>query len=163
MEKAQAINIQRKLLALDRALQKAVDAIFEGVDKEQRRIWSDPLWNLSSRLHFEMLASIYAQYPELRPPPPRPTVSSHLRWKDVTLPKSVTEADLDAIIFAFLKPQRKKTAMVVGQAARHCEEHNLLINHETLAARIGALTESGRIESFGDLRMWGHSEIKLKD
>jgi Protein of unknown function len=157
----QAIKIRRHLLALERALRKVSAAIFE-LDKEERQI-REPLLDLLSRLHFEMLELIYAQHPELRPPPVPPTICSDLRWKDVTLPKSVSEADLDTIIFSILTSRRQKAAMVIGKAMTHCEEHNLPINDEIFGARIEVLAESGRIQGFGDLRLWGHSEVKLKD
>jgi hypothetical protein len=162
MDKMQAIKIRRHLLALERALLKVSAAIFE-LDKEERQILREPLLDLLSRLHFEMLELIYAQHPELRPPAVSPTISSDLRWKDVTLPKSVSEADLDAIIFSILTSRRQKAAMVIGKAMTHCREHNLPINDEIFGARIEVLAESGRIEGFGDLRLWGHSEVKLKD
>jgi hypothetical protein len=161
MDKMQAIKIRRHLLALERALLKVSAAIFE-LDKEERQI-REPLLDLLSRLHFEMLELIYAQHPELRPPPVPPTICSDLRWKDVTLPKSVSEADLDTIIFSILTSRRQKAAMVIGKAMTHCEEHNLPINDEIFGARIEVLAESGRIQGFGDLRLWGHSEVKLKD
>ncbi len=110
-----------------------------------------------------MLEFIYTQHPELRPPPVPPTINSDLRWKDVTLPKSVSVTDLDAIIFSILTSRRQKAAMVIGKAMTHCREHNLPINDEILGARIEALAESGRIEGFGDLRLWGASEVKLND
>ena len=157
----QAIKIRRHLLALERALLKVSAAIFE-LDKEERQI-REPLLDLLSRLHFEMLELIYAQHPELRPPPVPPTICSDLRWKDVTLPKSVSEADLDTIISSILTSRRQKAAMVIGKAMTHCEEHNLPINDEIFGARIEVLAESGRIQGFGDLRLWGHSEVKLKD
>lgn len=162
MDKMQAIKIRRHLLALERALLKAGAAIFE-LDKEEQRIFSYPLSDLGSRLQFEMLEFIYTQHPELRPPAVPPTISSDLRWKDVRLPKSVSEADLDAIIFSILTSRRQKAAMVIGKAMTHCREHNLPINDEIFGARIEVLAESGRIEGFGDLRLWGHSEVKLKD
>jgi hypothetical protein len=148
----QAIKIRRHLLALERALLKVSAAIFE-LDKEERQI-REPLLDLLSRLHFEMLELIYAQHPELRPPPVPPTICSDLRWKDVTLPKSVSEADLDTIISSILTSRRQKAAMVIGKAMTHCEEHNLPINDEIFGARIEALAESGRIQGFGDLRLW---------
>ena len=146
----QAIKIRRHLLALERALLKVSAAIFE-LDKEERQI-REPLLDLLSRLHFEMLELIYAQHPELRPPPVPPTICSDLRWKDVTLPKSVSEADLDTIIFSILTSRRQKAAMVIGRATNHCREHNLPINDEIFGARIEALGKLGRIEHFGDLR-----------
>jgi hypothetical protein len=32
-----------------------------------------------------------------------------------------------------------------------------------VAARLQVLAEAGRIEDFGDLRMWRFSEVRLKD
>jgi hypothetical protein len=162
MDKMQAKKIRRHLLALERAGHKARAAIFE-LDKEERQIFSKPLFDLEYRIHFEMLELVYTQHPELRPPPVPPTICSDLRWKDVTLPKSVSVADLDAIIFSILTSRRQKAARVIGIATNHCREHNLPINDEIFGARIEALGKLGRIEHFGDLRLWGHSEVKLKD
>ena len=53
--------------------------------------------------------------------------------------------------------------MVIGKAMTHCREHNLPINDEIFGAGIEVLAESGRIQGFGDLRLSGHSEVKLKD
>jgi hypothetical protein len=162
MDKTQAKKIRRRLFAIDNAIDKAVSAIFE-LNKEDRRIFIEPLGELQHHLHFKALKLVYAQYPELRPPPERPTISSDLRWKDVKLPKSVSEADLDTIIFSILTSRRQKAAMVIGRAVNHCEEHGLPIGAKIFGARIEELAESGRIEAFGDLRLWGHSEVKLND
>jgi len=162
MDKTQAKEIRRHLLAIERSLRKARAAIFE-LDKEERQKFSEPLGDLEYRLYFDMLGLIYAQHPELRPPPEPPTISSDLRWKDVKLPKSASEADLDAIIFSILTSRQQKAARVIGTAMKHCREHNLPINDEIFGARIEALAESGRIQGFGDLRCWGHSEVKLND
>jgi hypothetical protein len=162
MDKTQAINVRRQLRALGRALDKATSAFFE-LDKEERKILYEPIQDFAIHLHFAMLNFVYAQHPELRPPDQAPTISSDLRWKDVKLPKSVSKADLDAIIFSVLTSRRQKAAMVIGKAMTHCREHSLPIDDEILGARIEALAESGRIEAFGDLRLWGHSEVKLKD
>ena len=53
--------------------------------------------------------------------------------------------------------------MVLGQALDRCKELGLSLSHEILAARLQALAEAGRIEDVGDLRMWGFSEVRLKD
>ena len=161
MDKTQAIKIRRQLRALERALLKAGAAIYE-LDKEEQQTLMKPLFDLEYRLHFEMLDCVYTQHPELRPPVP-PTICSDLRWKDVKLPKTVSKADLDAIIFSVLTSRRQKAAMVIRKAMEHCREHNLPINDEILGARIEALGKSGRIQGFGDLRLWGHSEVKLND
>jgi hypothetical protein len=162
MDKIQAIKIKRQLRALGRALDKATLAASE-LDKEERKIFYEPIQDFAIHLHFEMLNFVYSQHPELRPPPEPPTISSDLDWKDVTLPKSVSEADLDAIIFSFLRSRQRKTALVVGQAATYCQEHNLPVSDEMIGARIEALAESGRIQGFGNLRLWRHSEVKLND
>ncbi len=43
-----------------------------------------------------------------------PSVTSTLRWEDVTLPASITVEEVDRLLFAELRPQWRKTAMVVG-------------------------------------------------
>jgi len=92
-----------------------------------------------------------------------PAISSMLRWEEVSLPESISEADLDQIIFSVMTSRLQKTAMVVGKAAERCKELDLPINAEILGARIGALAESDRIDGAGDLRKWRHSEVRLKD
>jgi Protein of unknown function len=91
-----------------------------------------------------------------------PAISSSLTWDQVSLPPSVTEADLDGIIFSVLKPQWQKTAMTVVRAMKRCEERGLPIGDEAIAARLQALADSDRIEGIGDLRYWRHSEVRLK-
>jgi hypothetical protein len=61
-----------------------------------------------------------------------------------------------------LKPRAQKTAMVVAKALERCMERAFPVNGEELAARIHALAESDRIEHVGDIRMWRHSEVRLK-
>ena len=89
-----------------------------------------------------------------------PGISSELRWQDVTLPRSTSEADLDAIIFSMLTLRLQKTAMVVGNAVAFCKQRGLPIDAEIIGARIRALAEAGRIESAGDLSYWRHSEVR---
>jgi hypothetical protein len=93
----------------------------------------------------------------------RMTVSSNLRWQDVTLPASVSEHDLDMIITSALASRWQKTAMVIGTALSRCREQGLHVEDEILGARIQALAESNRIEGTGDLRAWRHSEVRLKN
>jgi hypothetical protein len=145
-------KLRRHLRALGRALDKAILATFE-LDKEDRKILYEPIQDFAIHLHFEMLNFVYAQHPELRPPPRAPTIYSDLRWQDVTLPKSVSEADLDAIIFSFLTSRRQKAARVIGDATRHCHEHNLPVSDKVFGARIEALAELGRIQGFGEVKL----------
>jgi hypothetical protein len=65
--------------------------------EEDREVFSDPIVHLDMVLHNEALRVIYARYPELQPiPADFDEISSDLRWEEVTLPPSVSEADLDA-------------------------------------------------------------------
>ena len=92
-----------------------------------------------------------------------PVISSTLRWEDVSLPASISAADLDQIIFSVMTSRLQKTAMVIVKALERCKELDLPINAEIVGARLGALDESGRIEGAGDLRKWRYSEVRLKD
>lgn len=92
-----------------------------------------------------------------------PAISSTLRWEEVSLPPSISEADLDQIIFSVMTSRLLKTARVISDAVARCKELGLPIDVEILSARIGALAEAGRIEGAGDLRKWRHSEVRLKD
>jgi hypothetical protein len=90
-------------------------------------------------------------------------IDSDLRWEDVTLPASVSEADLDTIIFSVLTSGLQKTAMVIAKATKRCGERALPVSAEIIGARIQALVEADRIGSTGDLRKWRYSEVRLQD
>ena len=92
-----------------------------------------------------------------------PVISSTLRWEDVSLPASISEADLDQIIVSVMTSRLQKTGMVIVKALQRCKELDLPINAEIVGARLGALAESGRLESAGDLRKRRYSEVRLKD
>ena len=92
-----------------------------------------------------------------------PVISSTLRWEDVSLPASMSEADLDQIILSAMTSRLRKTAMVIVKALERCKELDLPIDAEVIGARLGALAESDRIEGAGDLRKWRHGEVRLED
>jgi Protein of unknown function len=98
-----------------------------------------------------------------RPLQEETAIDSDLRWEDVTLPASVSETDLDAIIFSALMPRLQKTAMVIANAMNRCDERALSLGAEIIGARIRALAEAWRIEHAGDLRRWRYSEVRLQD
>ena len=75
----------------------------------------------------------------------------------------MTEVQLDEIIFSLLSPRWRKTAAIAFLAAEHCEKVGLPITGEVIAARLKVLSDTDRIEGIGDLRMWRHSEVRLKD
>jgi len=101
-------------------------------------------------------------HPELAPPGDPPRISSKLRWDQVSLPESVSEADIDAIILSALTTRLQKTAKVIGKAVERCRELGLPISDEMLGARLQVLVKSDRMESAGDTRKWCHSEVRLK-
>jgi hypothetical protein len=93
---------------------------------------------------------------------PEERVCSALRWCDVSLPQSVTAAELDSLIFAELAPRRLKVARIVGRVHQSFESRSVPLSMEIIAARVRELAESGKIESAGNLTMWRHSEVRLK-
>ena len=164
MDRAQAIRIQKHLLDANLAMEDAGTAI-AGLGKEERLKFDRLLIEVIADLQQKLLAPIHDQYPDLEPPEldeQVPAISSELRWDQVSLEPSVTEADLDGMIFSFLSPRWKKTVMVVMQVTMRCKELALPISDEVVAARLLVLADTHRIEGIGDLRMWGHSEVRLK-
>jgi hypothetical protein len=160
MNKAQATNIQKHLLEAAAAISHATAAI--SALGEERKVFARPLGEISFALHFELLGAVYNQYPELKPPEELPEISSLLRWDEVILPSSVSDADVDAILLSCLKRQWRKTAKIIDDASKQSQELALPISVEVFGARLIALAEACRIESQGDLRKWGHSEVRLK-
>jgi hypothetical protein len=165
MNRERAVRINKHLLDAYGAMDLARMAI-AGLGKEERLKFDAALRGAVAAFQQKLLAPIYEQYPDLEPPAADekiPTVNSRLKWSRVRLPPAITEADLDGIIFSILTPHWKKTAMAVILVARRFEELALPISGEVIAARLRALADSDRIEGIGDLRMWGHSEVRLKD
>lgn len=158
MDREQAAEVKRHLVSAARALDRASDAMSKAGKAEEEFI--EPLCAAYYSLHCKLLWKLYAEHPELEPPDP-PRISSTLRWQDVSLPDPISEAYLDALIFAVLKPTSQKTVRVIGRAFMRSEAQMNPIDHEIIAARIVALAEAGRIESYGDPRMWRHSEVRL--
>jgi hypothetical protein len=121
------------------------------------------LRDLVTKLNSELLQAMFQRFPGLVPFDEFPEISSSLRWEEVSLPDSISEAGLDQLIFSVMTSRLQKTAMIIARAMKRCEELDLAISEEILGARIGALAESDRIDGAGDLRKWRHSEVRLKD
>ena len=150
-------------IALDRAR-----TALAGLDKEERIKLGGILADIFVALHSDLLPAIHEQHPDLAPPPKEEQreaarIDSALRWEDVRLPSSLSESDIDAILFSNMGPHWKKVAMVVGGSLDRCKELGIEMSAEMLAARIQALAEAERIKDIGDLRRWRFSEIRLKD
>jgi Protein of unknown function len=88
-------------------------------------------------------------------------ICSTLTWKDVVLPLSVSEADLDALIFGETDKCWLKVARIVGNVFQTLDTRCVRLPMDTIAARIAKLVEVGRLESQGNLTMWRHSEVRL--
>ena len=161
MDLRQATNISKHLHDAADAIDRA-SAVILALEQQDRAALADPLAEIVSALHFQLLRAVYDRYPDLRPPADEePVIDSILRWENVVLPASVSEANLDQLIFSALDPNWRKTARVVGNLVIRCEALAWPIDAEMLAARVQALAEAGRIESAGDLRAWRHSEVRL--
>ena len=161
MDRDRAAEIQKHLLKASDALDRATEAMFK-LDKDERKVFAEILFEVHDALHFGLLRALYSEHPELKPPGERPHISSTLRWEEVSLPDSISEADIDTVIFEMLTPKLQKTAMVIGKAFERCKALLIPISNEMLGARIVALAKAGRIEGAGDLPMWRHSEVRLR-
>jgi hypothetical protein len=89
-------------------------------------------------------------------------IDSDLTWDQVRLPPPLTEAEFDKAIFSTLRPQWRKVAAIVIHVVDKYEHLSPTITYEMVAARLQALSDAGAIESQGYLRMWRHSEVRLK-
>ncbi len=163
MDRAQAVEIQRHVLDAAAAIDRASKIIF-AFDRDDREVFATPLAEVVSALHFELLQKIYVRYPDLRPSiddEDRGMIDTTQRWEEIVLPDSVSEADLDSIIFSFLRPRWQKTAKILGDAFKRCETLALPVDLQVLAARLEALADANRLEVAGDLRKWRYSEVRL--
>jgi uncharacterized protein DUF3658 len=162
MNRDQANELHKHLMEANAAVNRA-SGVAINLDTPDRKIFAALLRGFYSECD-DILESIYARYPDLRPLAQSqviPEISSPLRWADVALPASVTAADLDKIIFSMLRPRLMKTARIIGDVVVECKRLSWPITPEIVGARIEELSDEERIDSEGDLRYWGHSEIRL--
>ncbi|WP_407116032.1 hypothetical protein [Bradyrhizobium sp. LMG 9283] len=165
MNREQAVRINDHLLDAYTALDQA-RMVIAALGKAERIELGDWLDEVVAALEDELLQPIYDQYPDLEPPKSdrEPLVfTCELTWDEVRLPPSVTEQQVDEIIFSIMKPTWRKTAMMVTLVMDRCKELGLPIEGEMIAARLRLLSDTGRIEGIGDLRLWFDSEVRLKD
>ena len=145
MDRTQAVEMQRYLSDAAAAMDCVREIIFS-LDEDERSVLARPLGEIASALHFELLQAVYKQHPDLRPPPREiPVIDTVRRWEEIVLPESVSESDLDTIIFSALSLRWQKTAMIIAKALQRYEELALPVSDEMVGARILALVEAGRI------------------
>ena len=158
MDRDEAVAIVRRLEEASLSLNDAARIAIEHTQELQLR---HRIAELIVALNFDILPQIYDKHPDLRPPPEKPRISSRLRWNKVKLPSSVSEKDIDDILFPLLKRRWQKVALVLSRAGDHFEPLGLSL--DIIAARLRELADTDRIEGAGDLRMWRFSEVRLKD
>jgi hypothetical protein len=161
MDKKQATEILKHALKAFDAIERAGEIVIN-VDKADRLALADPIEEIVGQLNYELLPAIYDRYPELRTEWERPAVSVYHCWEDVELRGKISEAELDAILFSVMGPYWNKTMMIIARADKRCQELNIQIERVVLGLRLLVLAESDQIESQGPVRMWRHSEIRLK-
>ncbi len=159
MNREQADEILEYLLEAAFELDEARAAANVLADQDQD---AAALSALIIKLNSELLEAIYARFPGLIPFEEFPAISSALRWDQVQLPPSVSEAQVDQIVFSVIAPQWYKMARIIWDAVKRSDELDLGVRDEVFAARIQVLVEAGRLESQGDLRKWRHSEVRKK-
>ena len=160
MDRAQAAEIFGHLFDAARELDEARAVASASAAQDES---AASLEELIVKLNSGLIGALFDRFPELMPFGDFPDISSTLTWDQVQLPPSISERDIDDILFSAMKPSWRKVAMVVVQAQKLCEQRGLEISHEALAARLQVLADSGRIEDVGDLRKWRFSEVRLKD
>src|SRR4051794_25398943 len=121
MDRMQAANIAKHLHDAADAIDRA-SAVILSLEQQDRAALDGPLGDIVSALHFDLLWAVYDRHPDLRPlSDQEPSIDSDLRWENVVLPKSVSEADLDQLIFSAFAPNWRKTARVVGNLVIRCK------------------------------------------
>jgi hypothetical protein len=149
----------------EEALQRAPRAA-SGFPKEERLRFSELLHQAIAALNSDGWKPIYDQYPDLAPEYESlepPTIDSELKWDEVRLEPPLTAKDIDDILFPLLGSHWKKVLRVLFNARDSCNLVGSSISYEVLAARLRDLADRNEIEGIGDLRMWGRSEVRLKD
>ena len=158
MDREQAAEIFEYLFDAARDLDgaRAIASTFAAQDER-----AASLEEFIVRLNSELIEALFGRFPDLMSVE-FPAISSVLEWEDVTLPESVSEADVDKVIFSVLTPRWQKMAMILAKALDQCGQWPSPISAPAIAARIHVLAESDLLEGAGDLRKWRHSEVRLK-
>ncbi len=155
MNRDQAAVIVKQLRAAQRSLERAVRATVEEDQPLKNRVR-----DLYIALSFDIFPLIFDEHPDLKPPPEKPRISSRLSWDKVRLPPQISEKNIDDVLIPLLTRHWQKVAMVLAHAGDHFEPLGLSL--EIIAARLRYLADTDQIEGAGDLRMWRHSEVRLK-
>ena len=159
MDEDQAAEIFDYLLQAARELDEARAAADQLADHDKD---AAEISELAIKLNSELIEALFQRFPDLLPFSEFPAINSSLRWDQVRLPSSVSEAQVDQIILSVIVPRWHKMARIIWDAVKRGEELALRVTDEMFAARIQALIDAGRLESQGDVRKWRHSEVRLR-
>jgi hypothetical protein len=159
MNRDQAAEILEYLLEAASELEEARAAATVLADEDED---AAALRALIIKINSELLHTIFDRFGDLVPFKEFPEISSSLRWDQVQLPQSASEAQVDQILFSVMSLHWHKMARVIWEAVKLSEERSLGVSGEMFAARVQVLVEADRLESQGDLRKWRHSEVRLK-
>jgi Protein of unknown function len=159
VDQEQAAEIFDYLLQAARELDEARAAADQLAEQDKD---AAAISELAIKLNSELVEALFKRFPDLLPFKEFPAISSSLRWDQVRLPPSASEAQVDQIIFSVVAPYWHKMARIIWDAVKHGQELALGVTDEMFAARIQVLVEAGRLESQGDIRKWRHSEVRLK-
>ena len=149
----------------EEALERAGRAA-SGFPKEERIKFSRLIDDLIAALQSDVWKPIYDKFPDLAPEDESlepPDVDSELSWDEARLLPDVSEKEVDDILLPLLRPYWQKVLRVLFMARDSCGSGGLAIDYEVLAARLRWLSDNDKIEGIGDMRMWGRSEVRLKD
>src|SRR4051812_11539632 len=151
MDEGQAAEIFDYLLQAARELDEARAAANQLADQDKD---AAAISELAIKLNSELTEALFQRFPDLLPFSEFPAINSSLRWDQVRLPPSASEAQVDQIIFSVVAPHWHKMARIIWDAVEQGQELTLGVTDEMFAARIQVLVEAGRLESQGDIRKW---------
>lgn len=75
---------------------------------------------------------------------------------------SVSNEDLDAVIMAAASAEWQKVALLISAVFDALAARQITTPAQTIAERIYALAESGKLDSGGNLRRWRDGVVRVK-
>jgi uncharacterized protein DUF3658 len=78
---------------------------------------------------------------------------------------SISDQDIDSLILSTVGVQWRKVAFIVGRVLKICEKRAPETNRddivETIADRVRALVDDGKLDAQGNVSRIRHSEVRL--
>jgi hypothetical protein len=73
----------------------------------------------------------------------------------------ITDQQIDDAILAHASVRTLKVAMIIARVSKALGPTYSEDFHERVGERIEWLCDQGRLEGYGDLKLWRHSEVRL--